>query len=101
MLATVERMDDYWFRQFPPTLRLIRSSPSLDGYTLRYCSEIQSELVRRLGRGETLELRLLVEMVVGAWRCALAEWPETGGRAELAKHVERAFAALPRSLTLS
>ncbi|KAA9161839.1 TetR family transcriptional regulator [Amycolatopsis acidicola] len=100
LLEALGRMDDYWFRQFRPTLSLVESSPALQGHTLRYCSEIQRDVVRRLGRGETLELRLLVELVVAVWRAAVAEWPPTGSRAELAEHIESAFAAIPRSLSL-
>ncbi|HVV11511.1 TetR/AcrR family transcriptional regulator [Amycolatopsis sp.] len=100
LLEAVSRMDDYWFRQFRPTLELVQSSPSLEGHTLRYCSDVQRELVRRIGRGDEMELRLLIEVVVASWRVAIAAWQESGDPAELPAQIERAFAAIPRSLSL-
>ncbi|MET9291066.1 TetR family transcriptional regulator [Streptomyces sp. NPDC003077] len=87
MLATLERMDEDWYRRFPLTLRLIADSAALDGYTLRHCAEVQAEIAHRLDgqsgpsgpndlddRQGPLELRLLIEFFVAAWRCALDEW---------------------------
>ncbi|MFD8542229.1 TetR/AcrR family transcriptional regulator [Streptomyces sp. NPDC059649] len=74
MLTTLERMDEDWYRRFPLTLRLIADSPALDGYTLRHCAEVQAEIARRFDGQNPLELRLLIEFFVAAWRCALDEW---------------------------
>jgi len=100
LIEAIERMDDDWFRQFEATLRLIESSPALNGYSLRHCAEVRDEVVARLGRGDPLEIRLLVEITIATWRCAHAEWRGRSGRAELATLVHRAFAAAPRSLAL-
>jgi hypothetical protein len=39
-------------------------------------------------------------MVLATWHCALAEWSPSGERDRLRPLVERAFAAIPGSLTL-
>ncbi|MBO8198450.1 hypothetical protein JW613_09040 [Streptomyces smyrnaeus] len=74
MLTTLERMDEDWYRRFPLTLQLIADSPALDGYTLRHCAEVEAEIARRLDAQNSLELRLLIEFFVAAWRCALDDW---------------------------
>ncbi|WP_406634246.1 TetR family transcriptional regulator [Amycolatopsis sp. WGS_07] len=99
MLATLDRMDENWYQRFPATLRLIDESPSLNGHTLLHCSETEAEVVRRLGE-PSLELRLLVEFCVAAWRCALDEWLPDCAPGELPGHVRRAFAAMDDSLRL-
>ncbi len=100
MLATLDRMDENWYRRFPVTLRLIEQSPSLNGYSLRHCAEIQSEIAHRLGDQRSLELRLLIEFCVATWRCALDEWLPSCTAGELPDCVRRAFAAMENSLHL-
>lgn len=100
MLVTLDRMDEDWCRRFPATLRLIEQSPSLNGHSLRHCSEIQTEIVHRLGDQHRLELRLLIEFCVATWRCALDEWLPSCTPGELPECVRRAFAAMEDSLRL-
>ncbi|MFC8566579.1 TetR/AcrR family transcriptional regulator [Streptomyces sp. NPDC057245] len=100
MLTTLDRMDEDWYRRFPPTLRLIADSPALDGHALRHCAEVQEELVRRLGVPDRLELRLLIEFFVAAWRCALDEWLPECARGELPALLRRSCSSMAPALTL-
>lgn len=100
MLATLDRMDEDWYRRFPATLRLIEQSPSLDGHSLRHCAEIEEEVARRFGDPHRLELRLAIEFCVATWRCALDEWLPDCAPGELPACVRRAFAAIEDSLRL-
>jgi hypothetical protein len=101
MLTTLERMDEDWYRRFPPTLRLIAGSPALEGHVLRHCAETQAELVRRRGVPDRLELRLLVEFFVAAWRCALDEWlPDCPPGGELPALLRRSCSSMASSLAL-
>ncbi|SFW77206.1 TetR family transcriptional regulator [Amycolatopsis australiensis] len=100
LLATLERMDQDWYRRFAATLRLIEQSPSLDGHSLRHCAEVQDEIARRLGDPRRLELRLLIEFCVATWRCALDDWLPACVPGELPGHVRHAFARMTDSLRL-
>ncbi|MFE8955221.1 TetR/AcrR family transcriptional regulator [Streptomyces althioticus] len=100
MLTTLERMDEDWYRRFPPTLRLVAGSPALDGHALRHCAETQAELVRRLGVPDSLELRLSIEFFVAAWRCSLDEWLPDCPSGELPVILRRACALMGPSLAL-
>jgi AcrR family transcriptional regulator len=100
MLATLDRMDENWYRRFPATLRLIEQSPSPNGHSLRHCAEIQAEIAHRLGDQRSLELRLLIEFCVATWRCALDEWLPACTPGELPDRVRRAFATMEDSLRL-
>lgn len=100
MLTTLDRMDQDWYRRFPPSLRLIEQSPSLNGHSLRNCAEIQAEIAHRLGDQRRLELRLLIEFCVATWRCALDEWLPACAPGELPDRVRRAFATMEDSLRL-
>lgn len=100
MLATLNRMDEDWYRRFPATLRLIEQSPALNGHSLRHCAEVQAEMVHRLGGTQGLELRLVLEFCVATWRCALDEWLPACVAGELPACVRRAFAAIEDSLRL-
>lgn len=100
MLTTLERMDEDWYRRFPLTLRLIADSPALDGHTLRHCAEVQAEIARRLDGQDRLELRLLIEFFVAAWRCALDEWLPECTPGELPALLRRACASMNSALTL-
>lgn len=100
MLTTMERMDEDWYRRFPLTLRLIADSPALEGYALRHCAEVQAEIARRLDRQAGLELRLLVEFFVAAWRCALDEWLPDCTPGELPTLVRRACSSMNSALSL-
>ncbi|WP_132879954.1 TetR family transcriptional regulator [Tamaricihabitans halophyticus] len=100
MLATLDRMDQDWYRRFPATLRLIEQSPSLNGHSLQHCAEIQAEVALRLGGPHRLELRLLIEFFVATWRCALDEWLPACAPGELPECVRRAFAAMDDSMRL-
>ncbi|MBB4932901.1 AcrR family transcriptional regulator [Lipingzhangella halophila] len=98
MLATLDRMDGDWYPRFSATLKLIEQSPSLNGHSLRHCAEIEAEVTRRLGVPDSLEVRLLIEFFVAAWRCALEEWLPECVPGELPQCVRRSFAAMHRSL---
>ncbi|NIH78261.1 TetR/AcrR family transcriptional regulator [Amycolatopsis viridis] len=100
LLTAIDRMDDHWYRQFLPTVRLIDGHPALHAHSLRYCAEVEQEMIRLLPGPPTLELRLLVEIVVAAWNVALAEWSPSGDRAQLPVLVDRTFAAIPAALAL-
>ncbi|MGW7280516.1 TetR/AcrR family transcriptional regulator [Streptomyces sp. NPDC054844] len=101
MLTTLERMDEDWYRRFALTLRLIADSPALDGYTLRHCAEIQAEIARRLDGHSRLELRLLIEFFVAAWRCTLDEWLPDCTPGELPALLRRTCASMNSALSLS
>ncbi|MFI0861973.1 TetR/AcrR family transcriptional regulator [Streptomyces smyrnaeus] len=100
MLTTLERMDEDWYRRFPLTLRLIADSPALDGYTLRHCAEVQAEIVRRLDARNSLELRLLIEFFVAAWRCTLDDWLPDCAPGELPALLRRACSSMNPALNL-
>ncbi|MEU5698152.1 hypothetical protein [Streptomyces aurantiacus] len=100
MLATLERMDEDWYRRFPLTLRLIADSPALDGYSLRHCTEVQAEITRRLGGHNRLELRLLIEFFVAAWRCAPDEWLPDCTPGELPALLRRVCSAMDSTFSL-
>jgi AcrR family transcriptional regulator len=100
MLATLERMDDDWYRRFPATLRLIEQSAALDGHSLRHCAETQVGIAQRLGDPRHLELRLLIEYCVAAWRWALDEWLPDCAPGELPGCVRHAFGAMDDALRL-
>ncbi|WP_345555756.1 TetR family transcriptional regulator [Streptomonospora halophila] len=100
MLATVERMDGDWYRRFAPTLRLVARSAALEGHSLRHCAEMQTRIADRLGTADSLELRLLIEFAVAAWRCALDEWLPDCDPGELPACVRRAFASMDAGLHL-
>ncbi|MEU6609565.1 TetR family transcriptional regulator [Streptomyces shenzhenensis] len=100
MLTTLERMDEDWYRRFPLTLRLIADSPALDGHTLRHCAEVQAEIARRLDGQDRLELRLLIEFFVAAWRCALDEWLPDCTPGELPAILRRVCSTMNSALSL-
>lgn len=99
MLATLDRMGSTWHPRFAATLRLIEESPSLNGYSLRHCHEIQSEIKERLGTPDTLELRLALEFCVAAWRCAYDQWLPDCDPAQLPRCVRAAFNAMNDGLS--
>ncbi|MFF9774162.1 TetR/AcrR family transcriptional regulator [Streptomyces sp. NPDC013978] len=101
MLTTLERMDEDWYRRFPLTLRLIADSPALDGYTRRHCAEVQAEIARRLGGQSRLELRLLIEFFLAAWRCTLDEWLPDCTPGELPALLRRSCSSMNSALSLS
>ena len=100
LLAALARMDEDWHRRLPTTVRLTAGSPALEGHSLQHCSEVQAEIRRRLGRPDSMELRLLIEFCVAAWRSAVDEWLPGCAPGELADHVRRAFAAMEPGLHL-
>ncbi|WP_344570813.1 TetR/AcrR family transcriptional regulator [Streptomyces axinellae] len=100
MLATLERMDDDWYRRFPPTLRLIADSPALDGHSLRHCHEVQAEIAHRLDGPNPFELRLLIEFFVAAWHSALDAWLPDCRPGELPDLVRESCASMRSALAL-
>jgi AcrR family transcriptional regulator len=101
LLTTIDRMEVEWFGQFRIMLGLLDSLPLLNGHSLRHCEEVQRGMVERLGLMSSVEARLLVEIVVAAWRCAIAEWSVDGVPAQLVPAVTRTFDAIPESLRVS
>ncbi|WP_405536687.1 TetR family transcriptional regulator [Streptomyces sp. NBC_00075] len=100
MLTTLERMDEDWYRRFPLTLRLVADSPALDGYALRHCAEVQSEIARRFDGQNPLELRLLIEFFVATWRCTLDEWLPDCTPGELPELLRLACSSMNSALAL-
>ncbi|MEV0581349.1 TetR family transcriptional regulator [Nonomuraea sp. NPDC050310] len=100
MLTALERMDEDWYRRFPLTLRLIADSPALDGYTLRYCAEVQAKIAGLVDGQNRLELRLLIEFFVAAWRCALDEWLPACTPGELPTLLRRTCSTMNAALSL-
>jgi len=101
LLDTLTELDQRWYEQFRLAYRLVRSTPALEAQSLRYCAEVQARIVARYGPPDAVELRLLVEIAIAAWRCATADWAASDdGPDQLAMLVGRAFDAIPRSLVL-
>ncbi|MCP2165380.1 TetR family transcriptional regulator [Goodfellowiella coeruleoviolacea] len=102
--------DDQWWDRYLRERRLLADTPTLRAYGMVFCANVQREIVSqvgaRLGLGPAgdLRLRLLVDQVVVAWRCATEDWITAGG-ADGAEGVHarlaQALAALPTSLALT
>jgi AcrR family transcriptional regulator len=108
LYAAVEGMAEGWERRFVTSRALADRTPALTAHSLQHCSEVTDTVVASLsGRIEgasAVEIRLLLELTLSAWRCALRDWSAPGGgrsRAELAAHMDRAFAAIPGVMRLT
>ncbi|MEW2292075.1 helix-turn-helix domain-containing protein [Streptomyces sp. NPDC006743] len=105
LFAALEQMTDGWERRFLASRSLADRTPALAAHSLRHCSEVSADIVRivadRLAAqspGRT-ELRLLLDLMVAAWHCALEAWASSDAarqdRAALIRHMRKAFAAIP------
>ncbi|RII20723.1 DNA-binding transcriptional regulator EnvR [Streptomyces sp. YIM 130001] len=111
LFAALEQMTDGWEQRFLASRSLADLTPALTAHSLRHCSEVSASVVRivadRLG-GQTpgrTELRLLLDLMVAAWNCALEAWIGSDAarqdRAALVRHTHRAFAAIPAVAALA
>jgi AcrR family transcriptional regulator len=105
LFAAVEQMADGWEQRFLASRSLADRTPALTAHSLRHCSEVSANVVRivadRLAGqhpGHT-ELRLLLDLMLAAWHCALEAWTSSDAaeqdRAALVQHMHRAFAVIP------
>ncbi|MFJ7147030.1 TetR/AcrR family transcriptional regulator [Streptomyces sp. NPDC100445] len=111
LFAALEHMADGWERRFLASRSLADRTPALTAHSLRHCSEVSAGVVRitsdRLAGGSPgrVEVRLLLDLMLGAWHCALEAWtaPDTAerDRAALVRHMRRAFSAIPAVAALA
>ncbi|MFI0237620.1 TetR family transcriptional regulator [Streptomyces sp. NPDC016845] len=105
LFAALEQMADGWEQLFLASRSLADRTPALTAHSLRHCSEVSANVVeivadRLAGQrpGHT-ELRLLLDLMLAAWHCALETWtsskPTEQDRAALIQHVHEAFAVIP------
>ncbi|MFR9724748.1 TetR/AcrR family transcriptional regulator [Streptomyces sp. MS19] len=97
--AALDAMADGWETRFLASRALCDRTPVLVAHSLRHCADVTDRVVAVSlppGRSE-LELRLLLELFLTAWRWALARWSESGtpDRAALKARTRESFATLP------
>ncbi|GAA2917268.1 TetR family transcriptional regulator [Streptomyces thioluteus] len=111
LFTALEQMADGWEQRFLASRSLADRTPALTAHSLRHCSEVSANVVRivadRLaGRspGHT-ELRLLLDLMLAAWHCALETWTSSGAaqqdRAALIRHMHKSFAVIPTVAALA
>ncbi|AZK96589.1 TetR family transcriptional regulator [Streptomyces tsukubensis] len=120
LVTALERMDGVWERRFAESRRLVERTPALAAHSLQHCAETADAILELLSARigplvaddtlpeapgtDELRLRIALEIMVAAFRCALHAWstgPADAGRAELVTLTGRAFAAVPGSLDLT
>ncbi|MER5255244.1 MULTISPECIES: TetR/AcrR family transcriptional regulator [unclassified Streptomyces] len=113
LYAAVASMDEGWERRFLTSRALADATPALNAHSLRHCAEVTDEVVAlavaRLGAEPRtditpLRVRLLLELMLSAWRGALKEWSAPGGeqgRAALVEGMDAAFGEIPALLELA
>ena len=110
LVEMVRQRSKDWSRRFLMVLRIIDETPIFHAHCLRFCAEVRETLVellaKRLGtyRADDVRLRLVVDLMILAWRCATHEWitaKGTGGVDGLAARIERVFNAIPASMALT
>lgn len=105
LFAALDQMADGWEQRFLASRSLADRTPALTAHSLRHCSEVSANVVRivadRLAGqhpGHT-ELRLLLDLMLAAWHCALETWTSSDAtqqdRAALIQHMHEAFAVIP------
>lgn len=114
LAATITGLGDDWARRFVATRGLIARTPALADRSAALTFTVQGRLVERLetalgidGRHD-VRLRMLGELVLGAWRCGARNWiagrgttaPAPGKVAGLIARVDEAFTAIPATLDL-
>ncbi|MER7986811.1 helix-turn-helix domain-containing protein [Streptomyces noursei] len=111
LFAALEQMTDGWEQRFLASRSLADRTPALTAHSLRHCSEVSANVVRivadRLAGqspGRT-ELRLLLDLMLAAWHCALEAWTASGtarqDRPALVRHMREAFAVIPAVAALA
>ena len=113
LIRTIERtVDHHWTRRAMLSIHLAEQNPSIDAHGVRFCQQTgataQTILRRRfkIRVADDLALRLGSDMLIAAFRHALADWalrysakaPADGS--ELAAAFRRTVNELPRSLAL-
>ncbi len=81
LIAAIGDMSDGWEGRFLISRALADRTPALTAHSLQHCAEVTDAVVRTVvgrlpadsGIGE-LPARLLLELMVAAWRGALREW---------------------------
>ncbi|GAA3080409.1 TetR/AcrR family transcriptional regulator [Streptomyces rectiviolaceus] len=113
LYVAVAGMEGGWERRFLASRALADATPALNAHSLRHCAEVTDEVVTiavaGLGTGPgadiaPLRVRLLLELMLSAWRGALKEWSAPGGeqdRAALVARMDAAFAVVPEVLELA
>jgi AcrR family transcriptional regulator len=104
LFAAVADMADGWERRFRASRALADRTPALTAHSLGHCADVTDAVVRSVARrspnsstGE-LRVRLLLELMLAAWRCALKEWaqaPGDPGRDALRARTREALDAIP------
>jgi AcrR family transcriptional regulator len=109
LLAALAAMPaDGWTDRVEHSRRLAAVTPSMNAHGLQFCDRTTRAAItvlrERFGYLEhDLRVRLVVDLAVAAYHCALDEWafrPGPASRDELAACLREAFAALPGSVTL-
>ncbi|MEU5105450.1 MULTISPECIES: helix-turn-helix domain-containing protein [unclassified Streptomyces] len=104
LFAAVADMADGWERRFRVSRALADRTPALTAHSLGHCADVTDALVRSVARRrpdsatDELRVRLLLELMLAAWRSALKEWaraPGEPGRDELRARTREALNALP------
>ncbi|MGW5862305.1 TetR/AcrR family transcriptional regulator [Streptomyces sp. NPDC055239] len=126
LFAALAQMADGWEQRFLASRSLADRTPALSAHSLRHCSEVSADVVRvmadrlvaevaevsevseasgRVAPGR-IELRLLLDLMLAAWNCALEAWTSSDDavqkdRAALVRHMQEAFAAIPAVAALA
>ncbi|MEV0528220.1 helix-turn-helix domain-containing protein [Streptomyces sp. NPDC050439] len=109
LYAAVAGMEEDWERRFLTSRALADATPALNAHSLRHCAEITDEVIALTVAAlptdpAPLRVRLLLELMLSAWRGALKEWSTPGGdhdRGALVGHMDAAFAVIPEVLELA
>jgi AcrR family transcriptional regulator len=111
LFAALEQMADGWEQRFLASRSLADVTPALAAHSLRHCSEVSASVVRIVAdrpagqlHGRT-ELRLLLDLMLAAWHCALETWISSDtarqDRVALVRHIRNAFEAIPTVAALA
>ncbi|WKX69006.1 TetR/AcrR family transcriptional regulator [Streptomyces sp. XD-27] len=111
LFAALEQMADGWEQRFLASRSLVDRTPVLTAHSLRHCSEVSAHVVRIVAdrlAGESpgrTELRLLLDLMLAAWHCALEAWTSSDAahqdRPALIRHMRQAFATIPAVAALA
>ncbi|MES4906662.1 MULTISPECIES: helix-turn-helix domain-containing protein [unclassified Streptomyces] len=104
LFAAVADMADGWERRFRVSRALADRTPALTAHSLGHCADVTDAIVRSVTdrrpdpATDELRVRLLLELMLAAWRCALKDWaqaPGDPGRDALRARTREAFDAIP------
>lgn len=112
LYAAVAGMEEGWERRFLASRALADATPALNAHSLRHCAEVTDQAVEIVVAGlgaapradlTPLRVRLLLELMLSAWRGALREWSAGGrqDRAALVAHMDATFGEVPAVLALA